>query len=77
MYKPFIFPQTNLSRLYDAFRVITNCLSNIPVVLKKLAGLIYFAPVGENFAVVVNLDLKHLISIQPAGNGPSKHLKQR
>lgn len=33
-------------------------------------------PVGEDFAVVVHLNLEHLVSIQPAGNGPSKCLKE-
>lgn len=37
---------------------------------------IYIAPVGENFAVVEHLNLQHLISVQSAGNGPSKYLKQ-
>lgn len=35
----------------------------------------YAVPVGEDFAVVVDLDLQHLVSIQPAGNGPTKRLE--
>lgn len=34
-------------------------------------------PVGEDLAVIVHLDLQHFVSIQLAGNGPSKCLKKR
>lgn len=34
-------------------------------------------PVGENFAVIVHLNLQHLVSIQSAGNRPSKYLEKK
>lgn len=33
-------------------------------------------PVGENLAVVVHLDLQHLVLVQPAGNGPPERLEE-
>lgn len=32
-------------------------------------------PVGEDLAVVVHLDLQHLVLVQPAGNGPPESLE--
>lgn len=33
-------------------------------------------PVGENLAVVVHLDLQHLVPVQPAGYGPPESLEE-
>lgn len=33
-------------------------------------------PVGKDLAVVVDLDLKHLVLVQPAGNGPPESLEE-
>lgn len=47
------------------------------VVKGQAAGGSATSPVGKYFAVIVHLDFQHLVSIQPAGDGPPKYLGKK